>query len=310
MDNSRLIKRYGYRTMLFLGLALCGIQAACSSVPPEKEQPLVQTVAPSAMASRPTLRVMTLNLAHGRKDSLNQLLLGEAGIRSNLAEIAVFLDKAGADVVALQEADAPSLWSGNFDHVALLAEQAGYPVFESSNQATSWFFSYGTALLSRVSLSGVQHHTFRPSPPTMSKGYTLGQIMWQPRAGEPVLVDIVSVHLDFSRKSVREQQATELSEMLAGRGNPMIIMGDFNSDWSADEEVVRALAERAGLHVYQSEAGNFSTYRSSARRFDWILISKQLEFVSFEVMPDILSDHYAVVAEIAMQSADDSGEAL
>ena len=310
MDNKRLIKRCGYRTMLFLGLTLCSIQAACSSVPPEKEQPLVQTVAPSAMASRPTLKVMTLNLAHGRKDGLNQLLISKAVIRSNLAEIAVFLDKTGADVVALQEADAPSLWSGRFDHVALLAEQAGYPVFASSNQATSWFFSYGTALLSRVSLSGVQHYTFRPSPPTMSKGYTLGQIMWRPHAGEPVPVDIVSVHLDFSRKSVREQQAAELGETLAGRGNPMIIMGDFNSDWSADEEVVRALAERTGLHVYQPEAEDFSTYRSSARRFDWILISKQLEFVSFEVMPDILSDHFAVVAEIAMQQQGETGGAL
>ena len=310
MDNNRSIKLSWLSATLFFTATLCAMQMARSSVPPEKEQPLVQPDAPSAVANRPTLKVMTLNLAHGRKDGLNQLFISKATIRNNLGEIAAFLDKAGADVVALQEADAPSLWSGNFDHVALLAEQAGYPVFESSNQATSWFFSYGTALLSRVSLSGVQHHSFRPSPPTMSKGYTLGQIMWQPQAGEPVLVDIVSVHLDFSRKSVREQQSAELSETLAGRGNPMIIMGDFNSDWFADEEVVRSLAERTGLHVYQPEAGNFSTYRSSARRFDWILISKQLEFVSFEVMPDILSDHFAVVAEIAMKAPGEAGGAL
>ena len=90
----------------------------------------------------------------------------------------------------------------------------------------------------------------------------------------------------------------------------IIIMGDFNSDWFADEEVIRSLADRTGLHVYQPEAGNFSTYRSSARRFDWILISRQLEFVSFEVMPDILSDHFAVVAEIAMKPPGEAGGAL
>ena len=309
MNNHRSIKRHWLHAALFFIATLCIMQMACSSVPPVKELPVQSDTSPT-MVNRPTLKVMTLNLAHGRKDGLNQLFISEGTIRSNLGEIAAFLDRTGADVVALQEADAPSLWSGNFDHVALLAEQAGYPVFESSNQAGSWFFSYGTALLSRVSLSGVLHYTFSPSPPTMNKGYTLGQIVWQPNADEPVLIDVISVHLDFSRKSVREQQSAELSETLVGRGNPMIIMGDFNSDWFADEEVVRALAERTGLQVYQPEAGNLATYHSSTRRLDWILISKQLEFVSFEVLPDVLSDHFAVVAEIAMKPSGETGGAL
>lgn len=304
MNNNRSIQRRGFRALLFLVATLCSMQMACSSVSPEKELP-AQPEPPLAMVNRPTLKVITLNLAHGRKDGLNQLFISEATIRNNLGEIAAFLDKAGADVVALQEADAPSLWSGSFDHVALLAEQAGYPAFESSNQAGSWFFSYGTSLLSRVSLSGVVHHTFSPSPPTMNKGYTLGQIAWQADADEPMLIDIVSVHLDFSRKSVREQQSAELSETLAGRGNPIIIMGDFNSDWFADEQVVRALAERTGLHVYRPDAEDLATY-SSTKRFDWILISEQLEFVSFEVLPDILSDHSAVVAEISMKPSSET----
>jgi hypothetical protein len=97
-----------------------------------------------------TLKVMTLNLAHGRKDGLNQLLKSAGAIHSNFEEIAVFLENAGADVVALQEADAPSFWSGSFDHVELLAGLAGYPFFESSNQTNSCIFSSGTgARLSR-----------------------------------------------------------------------------------------------------------------------------------------------------------------
>ena len=277
-------------------------------MPPAKELP-VQPGIPPAIVSNPILKVMTLNLAHGRKDGINQFFKSAATIRHNLEEIAAFLDQRGADVIALQEADAPSFWSGSFDHVALLSGQAGYPAFESSNHANSWFFSYGTALLSKVALSGVVHHTFKPSPPTMNKGYTLGQIAWQAGAGAVVLIDIVSVHLDFSRKSVREQQSAELSETLAGRGNPMIIMGDFNSDWFADEQVVRALAERSGLHVYRPDAGDLATY-SGTKRFDWILISEQLEFVSFNVLPDILSDHSAVVAEIAVKPAGETGGAL
>jgi endonuclease/exonuclease/phosphatase family metal-dependent hydrolase len=308
MNNNRSIQRHGFRTILFIVAVLCSMQIACSSVPVEKKHP-AQPNTPLAMLTGPTLKVISLNLAHGRKDGINQLFKSAATIRQNLEEIAVLLDRRGADVVALQEADAPSFWSGGFDHVALLAEQAGYPFYENSHQANSWFFSYGTALLSRANLSGVMHHTFKPSPPTMNKGYTLGQIAWQPDAGEPVLVDIVSVHLDFSRKRVREQQSAELSETLAGRGNPLIIMGDFNSDWTADERVVRALAERADLHVYRPGADDLPTY-SETKRYDWILISRQLEFVSFEVLPDILSDHSAMVAEIRMRTSGDSASAL
>jgi len=308
MNNNCSVQRCGFRAILFIAAVLCGIQTAWSAAPTQKEQ-LVQLNPLPVTINNPTLKVMTLNLAHGRKDGLNQLLKSEGTIRRNLEEIATVLDKQGADIVALQEADAPSFWSGGFDHVALLAEQAGYPFYESSHQANSWFFSYGTALLSRANISAVTHHTFKPSPPTMNKGYTLGQVAWQPGATEPVLVDIVSVHIDFSRKSVREQQSTELSETLASRGNPIIIMGDFNSDWTADEQVVRALAERADLHVFRPEAEDLATY-SNTKRYDWILISKQLEFVSLEVLPDILSDHSAVVAEIRMRTSGDPAGAL
>jgi len=154
MNKNRLIKRCRFRTALVLVVTLYSMQMACSSVPPVRDQP-VQPDTPLTIVNSTTLKVMTLNLAHGRKDGVNQFFKSEAAIRQNLEEIAAFLDRRGADVVALQEADAPSFWSGSFDHVALLSEQAGYPVFESSNHANSWFFSYGTALLSRVTLSDV-----------------------------------------------------------------------------------------------------------------------------------------------------------
>lgn len=308
MNTNRSIQRYGFQAILLTVAVLYSMQivrAAASA----KNESSAQQETPRLAISKPTLKVLMLNLAHGRKDGLNQLLKSEAAIRRNLEEIATVLDKHSADVVALQEADAPSLWSGGFDHVALLAEQAGYPFYESSNQANSWFFSYGTALLSRVALSGVVHHTFRPSPPTMNKGYTLAQLIWKRDSGEPVAVDVVSVHLDFSRKSVREQQSAELAQALAVRGNPLIVMGDFNSDWSADEQVVRALAERAELHVYRPDADDLSTY-SGSKRYDWILISRHLEFVSLEVLPEILSDHSAVMAEIRMRTSGGSASAL
>jgi endonuclease/exonuclease/phosphatase family metal-dependent hydrolase len=251
-----------------------------------------------------SLRVLTLNLAHGRKDSLNQVLLSREAVGRNLAEVAALLRDASADVVALQEADGPSRWSGSFDHVAVLAGQANYPWHSRASHAKTWFFDYGTALLSRVPFTDSLDHAFRPSPPSMTKGLTLGQIAWRPDGNvAPIYVDIVSVHLDFSRDSVRRQQVAEMSATLSDRTHPMIVLGDLNSDWSSTDSVVIELAQRCGMQVYQPLAADLGTYPSSGRRLDWVLISDELEFLHHEVLPHVVSDHHAVVADIGLKAA-------
>jgi endonuclease/exonuclease/phosphatase family metal-dependent hydrolase len=251
-----------------------------------------------------SLRVLTLNLAHGRKESLNQVLLSREAVERNLAEVAALLRDANADVVALQEADGPSRWSGSFDHVSVLAGQADYPWHSRASHAKTWFFDYGTALLSRVPFTDSLDHAFRPSPPSMTKGLTLGQIAWQPDGNvAPIYVDIVSVHLDFSRGSVRRQQVAEMSATLSDRTHPMIVLGDLNSDWSSTDSVVTELAQRCGMQVYQPLAADLGTYPSSGRRLDWVLISDELEFLRHEVLPHVVSDHHAVVADIGLKAA-------
>lgn len=247
-----------------------------------------------------TLKVLTLNVAHGRKDGTNQLFLSKETIEANLTDIATILTKEDAEIVALQEADGPSGWSGSFDHVASIARQAAYPWHYRANHATSRMFTYGTAILSRLPISETIEHTFKPSPPTLNKGFLLSRVTWKPdlNTEKEMYLDIVSVHLDFSRDSVRQQQITEMANALAKRDNPMIILGDFNSDWFSDESVVKALSEKAGLKVYKPAADNMRTYVSKERRLDWILISDELSFVSYRVLPDIISDHFAVVAEV------------
>ena len=288
-------------------LLMCSLlltQSACSEVP-ATSLTVIQQRSPDIAFTGDTLKVLSLNVAHGRKDRMNQLLLSGNTIRKNLADIATFLARTGADIVALQEADAASRWSGNFDHVALLAEQAGYPVFSHTPHASSWLFSYGTAILSQAAFTETINYTFEPSPPTMNKGFTLAQIVWQPEVdNEPLVpIDVISVHLDFSRQEVRESQIQEITQALGDRDNPVIILGDFNSDWLADELVVRSLADDNKLKGYRPEDNSLGTYISgeNSKRLDWILISSSLEFVRYEVLPDVLSDHKAVFAEIALE---------
>lgn len=264
--------------------------------------PADQTIVNGTRSHTNVLKILTLNIAHGRKDAMNQVFLSKDRIQRNLSEIAHALAKQNADVIALQEADGPSLWSGGFNHVEAIAKQANYPWYYQAENASSWLFSYGAAILSRSPVSETLAYSFKPSPPTLNKGFLLTRIDWKPYpdAHKDMNIDIVSVHLDFSRQKVRESQIAEMKEVLSKRNNPMIILGDFNSEWFSDRSVVKRLAEDGSLKVYQPHADHLSTYKSRESRLDWILISSELEFVSYEVLQDTLSDHLAVVAEVRL----------
>lgn len=249
-----------------------------------------------------TLKVLSLNLAHGRKNHLNQVLLSEHTIRRNLDDIGGTLKSFGSDFIALQEADGSSIWSGRFDHVQYLASQGGYAYYANANHSSSKFFTFGTAFLSNVPLQNVRSKTFEPSPPTLNKGLLTATILWNPdkRLVQAIEVDLVSVHLDFSRSTIRKKQAQELIAMFIHRDKPLIILGDLNATWAGKDPTVRDIVRELNLRVYQPDNTELGTYRSTGSRLDWILISDDLVFNDYVVLPDILSDHFAIGAEIGL----------
>jgi endonuclease/exonuclease/phosphatase family metal-dependent hydrolase len=72
---------------------------------------------------------MTLNIAHGSKDGSNQIFQKAKTIKSHLDEIAEIVKREKPEVLALQEADGPSIWSGGLDQVKYLAEKAFFPYY-------------------------------------------------------------------------------------------------------------------------------------------------------------------------------------
>ena len=249
------------------------------------------------------IRVATLNIAHGRKDGRNQMLLGEDTIRSNLVEVAGLLDRSEADVIALQEVDAESKWSGKFNHLDYLSANSAYVCTYHGLHASGWLYDFGTALLARRSFHGSFGHSFEPSWPTTTKGFSFASLDWNPGGAlpQPVLVNFVSVHLDFSRRSVRRSQIDEMVAALSQVEGPMVMMGDFNTDWQTTDSSLKYLAEQMNLSVFQPHADGLSTYGDKGARLDWILISEELEFSRYSVFPDVVSDHYAVAAEILLK---------
>jgi len=239
------------------------------------------------------LRVATLNIAHGRKDSFSQFLLSKNTIQENLNDIADVINKYKPQIVAFQEADSTE----SFNHIKYIASQSKYPWRAQVSNVDFWQLSYGTALLSVLPMDETIKHTFTPSPPTPSKGFVLAQIEWPiANTNTTKKIDIISVHLDFSRKSVREKQIKEMLNILSARNNPTVIMGDFNSEWLTDEAVIKELSTKSRFTLYKPESSTHNTYKN--KRLDWILITKDLEFTEYKVLPDTLSDHAMVISEI------------
>ena len=258
---------------LALALAL-GLVSGCSSFSAplptdqrtleiEVQQPLaVNQATYQPAAGSPTLRLLSLNMAHGRKDSFSQFFVSEADIRQNLEDIVEFLKRQNADVVTLQEADSPSWWSGDFDHVELLAREAGYAWYTHANHVDNMFGTYGTAVLSRFPITRGYQIDFNPTPPTTRKGFTLAEIEWNPgnTSDDRLTIDVLSVHLDFSRRSKRIEQIADMKEVLAQRSNPAIVLGDFNSTWTDGERQLQALAKSKGLKTHRPDANHLYTY--------------------------------------------------
>ena len=248
-----------------------------------------------------SLRLLTLNMAHGRRKMSNFAYRGRRSVERSVAEIARTFREVSPDVVALQEADGPSAWSGNFDHVARLADLAEledyyrgdhnpFGVGEKLNLAS------GTALLARFNLGKPTSHSFDSSWRD-TKGFVAATVTVPDWDGAEI--DVVSVHLDFLVPTVRRRQIIDMVMTLTGRKRPMAILGDLNCCWEREsksmELLMRTLELRA--HAPDADAPTYPAYRPR-RRIDWILISKELDFAAHHTLPLRLSDHLGVVADL------------
>lgn len=244
----------------------------------------------------PSLRLMTLNMAHGRGNDAYRVFQKGSDIKVNLDEIAAVLRREDPDIVALQEADGPSIWSGMRDHVEYLAHKAGFPYSLRGEHVKGMMLSYGTALLSKIPLREPVSVTFPPSPPTLSKGFVAATVTWP--GDSAVEIDVFSIHLDFSRNSVRQRQMEDLIDLLSSRNRISIVMGDFNCEWGARDSALHMLARQCRLQGYQTGKAGMETFPLLGKRLDWILVSSDLEFSTYEVLEDQVSDHCGVICEI------------
>ena len=243
------------------------------------------------------IKVMTINLAHGRGDGKSQILQSNEVIKDNVTAIGHLIAKEAAQVVALQEADAPSWWSGNYSHVNAIGKLAGMSSAVQGSNIEGLGLQYGTAVVTQLEVSEARQVTFEKNVPTLSKGFVVVASEWP--GDSSFKFDVISLHLDFASNDVRKKQLAVLAETVKNSGKPVIMMGDFNTDMS--EELLPAFLKQTQLKAWKADDTSIVTFPFLNSRIDWILVSPAFEIAQQTVLDEVLSDHKILTAVIKRQ---------
>jgi endonuclease/exonuclease/phosphatase family metal-dependent hydrolase len=269
--------------------AFCLLITACSASAPAPRL----GADPAVRAD--TIRVLTYNIFAGN----------DLERRSNLERIAALIAALDADIVLLQEVDRLTARSGRTDQAAVLAQFTGmHMVFGRSIDFGGG--EYGNAILTRfpvLSSHVLPLDSLLPASVAadVQEARTLLHVVLETPAG---LLHVVNTHLDHRAGSaVRPAQALSLLAYIADAvpaGQPLVLGGDLNATPDAVE--LRALRARFTDAWLQCGSGPGFTFRTDRpdRRIDYILLS-DARCASARVLPDALSDHLPVFAEIIVR---------
>jgi endonuclease/exonuclease/phosphatase family metal-dependent hydrolase len=253
------------------------------------------------------LRLVTFNIAHGRGLTPIQGLTSSRKVRLNLRRIAGLLARLDADVVALQEIDERSIWSGNFDHLDYLRAHAGFPhaVFGINNRRTGVMnLSYGNAILSRYPIVATETVVFGRGN-VGEKGFLFTEIDVGGR-----IVPLVNLHLHFASRTKRLLQLDLLVAWLRGKQKERgkgwavhpVVCGDFNTPDTGDDAT-------ASLFSHLNDYGDYCLYPQLEPTFPSPLPRRALDFVFVPpgckversmVIRSFLSDHRPVMVEFSV----------
>lgn len=207
--------------------------------------------------------------------------------RSNLDAIAGVAQRF--DIVGLQEADPGSLRSGFLNQTHYLAEQAEFPFWShQTNRRVGRIAGSANGLLSRFEPVEVLDYAL----PSRIPGRGALFVRFGADAGGLV---VVVAHLSLTIKA-RIAQVAFIAELLAGHEHA-VLMGDLNCEPTAAE--LEPLYEHTALMPSEICPPTFPSW-SPRRAIDHILVSQRLAVGKRWCLPDPLSDHLGVAAEIRL----------
>lgn len=255
----------------------------------------------------PRVRLVTFNIAHGRGLTPIQGLTSARKVRTNLRRIADLIGKLDADLVAFQEIDEHSVWSGSFDHLDYLRTHAGFPhaAFGINNRRRGLVsLNYGNAILSRHPIVETETVAFGRRK-LGEKGFLFAEVEVHGR-----VLPIVNLHLNPSSRGRRLQQLELLVAWLRAkeqeRGRawnlPPFVCGDFNTPDTGDDATASLLSHLHDYGDYALHPMSVATFPSPlpSRALDFVFVPPGCRSVRSEVVRTFLSDHRPVLVEFSV----------
>jgi endonuclease/exonuclease/phosphatase family metal-dependent hydrolase len=177
-----------------------------------------------------SLRVATWNIAGSRREGTSVV---------DLAAVLTGLRALGADLLAVQEVDRQLARSDRADQPQAITETFGPDCawsyapalvgddFRPLDGPDPGGPAYGTLLVSRLPLEGVEQLRFPPAGGGEQRTAVLGTIRVGGRS-----VTVAAAHLS-NKQGHNVRQLRELQGVLAGRPAPRLVLGDLNLPWMA-----------------------------------------------------------------------------
>lgn len=234
-------------------------------------------------ASEPTrLRLMSYNIHHG------------VGIDGNLdlPRIAKVIQKASADIVALQEVDRLVRRSNEVDQPQVLARLTGMHVCFGGNIKLQGG-EYGNAVLSRYPIARFENHHL----PSIGQGEQRGLLEVEIDLPEAETLVVLATHFDHRRDDAeRVQSATQINRMLLAKPTlSRVLLGDINDQLGS--HTLRTLQE-----VWTSAnktALPTIPVGTPTRQIDFIMVApaSHWQIVDTQVLDEaVASDHRGILA--------------
>lgn len=244
------------------------------------------------------LRLLTLNIAHGRGLLPYQGIQTRVMIERQLGRIAELLKRENADIVCLQEVDASSHWNRNIDLLDFIQKEAGFPhayLGVHNRRMGDKPLAYGNGILSRFPFLETQTHSFGERD-LGEKGFLYTEVEIGGHC-----IPLVNLHFDYRSRRRRIEQVNRvihvIHEALTSHTIAPIICGDFNSVRTRKKDAVEALFGYILSHrryARYPEIGNTFPAPSPVRCLDFIFVPRPLRVNGCTIIRSMVSDHRPV----------------
>ena len=251
--------------------------------------------------------VFNLNIQHGRnrESAIWPPRVSKTEVQHNFQKIINCIRTHNPDIITLQEVDEGSVLSGSFNQLEFLNAQLQYPhhYFASSCSARLFgknIFVSGNAILSRFPLTNCAAYRFDLTFPTERMGFVIADANL-PSGETATIASVHLVWLDWLRRDSRVHELQVVERTIAHKKN-LVVAGDFNCEWLGKESSLRDFVQKMDLQVYDPQNPSAFTHPTHDLkvRWDFILTSKNIPFVSYQTLQEKLADHLPVFTAVVL----------